>query len=234
LGNPAALIRALNVKKYGIQARSFRTVFWAAPFLGKHFDVVHCHFGPIANNYLVIREVLGSTEPMVTTFYGYDVSHIPKEKGVGVYDALRRECSQFLVMSENMKERVTLLGFPKEQIMVLPISIDVESYPYAPRRLEEGEPVRIVSVGRFVEKKGFDDLLKTIALVKEKTKKRFVLEIVGDGPLRENLHGLAKELGIIDVVDFKGFMKLQDVIQLYTTSDLYVQASKTAADGDME
>lgn len=215
-------------------SRWLTALFQTIPFLGKHFDLIHCHFGTIASKYLFIRKILGNTAPLLTTFYGYDVSHIPQEKGPHYYDALKKTCSRFIVMSENMKARVVALGFPIEQVTVLPISVDVKSYPYASRHLTEGEPVKIVSVGRFVEKKGFDDLFKAIAVVKEKTKKKFVLEVVGDGPLHDDLHGLAKNLGITDVLDFKGFMKLEDVIDLYTKSHLYVQASRTAADGDME
>ncbi len=232
--NPAAFFRVLNVKKYGGNALSLKLVFWVEPFIGKEFDLVHCHFGTIANKFLIIREILGLKQQIVTTFYGYDVSHIPQEKGVAYYDNLKKACHQYFVMSNNMKERVTGLGFPESEIEVLPVSVDVESYPFIERTMKNDEPFHIISVGRFVEKKGFDDLLRALAIVKEKTNKKFLCSIVGGGELEKELHLLADELHINDVVDWKGYMKIEDVISFYMKGHIFVQPSKTAKNGDME
>ncbi len=234
LTHPSVLRRSLDSSRYGAEATSLFTLFWVYPFLGKKFDIVHCHFGTVATKYLKIRSILGDTTNFITTFYGYDVSHTPKVKGMDCYAELISACSLFLVMSENMKSRVLPLGVPEEKIVVHPISVDVSSYPYKERSYRDGEVIQAISVGRFVEKKGFDDLLRAVKIVKEKATKPFRLTIVGDGELHDEMHGLAKELGINDVVDFKGYMKLEDVLNLYETSHLYVQASKTARDGDME
>jgi len=234
LWNSRIAFKALNKKKYGNFARTFTTLFWIEPFIGKNFDVVHCHLGPIANKYLVMRDILGHIQPFITTLYGVDVSRLPHIKPQGYYKKLIEACSLFLVMSENMKQRVIALGFPEQKIKIHPISIDVQSYPFCERKPKEGEKVKLISVGRFVEKKGFDDLLQAVALVKEKTGSTFELSIVGDGPLKEKFLKLAKELTIEDVVHFRGYMKLQEIIKLYKKSHLYIQSSKTASDGDME
>lgn len=232
--NPRAFFRVLSVKKYGRSALSLKLVFWTEPFIGKEFDLVHCHFGTMANKFLLVREILGLKQKIVTTFYGYDVSHIPQEKGVKYYDNLKKECHQYFVMSNNMKERVVALGFPSDEVAVLPVSVDVESYPFAERMTKDDEPFHIISVGRFVEKKGFDDLLRAIALVKEKAKRKFLCSIVGGGELEKELHALADELRINDVVEWKGYMKIEDVISFYMKGHIFVQPSKTAKNGDME
>ena len=229
-----SLFRILFVAGAKYQTAPLALLFRVKPFLGKQFDIVHCHMGPVATKYLPVRYALGHHQKMVTTFYGYDVSHIPKEKGMDCYHTLAKECEQFLVMSENMKERVLPLGIPSEKTEVHPISIDVESYPYKERTYKEGEKIQVVSVGRFVEKKGFDDFLRATAIVKASATKPFVCTIIGDGELRDELHTLTKELDIEDVVDFKGYMQLEEVFDVYQKSHLYVQASKTASDGDME
>jgi len=232
--HPRILFRCVHVREHGLAVRSLNTLFWVRPFIGKDFDIVHCHMGTVATKYLTIRKILNHTQKFVTTFYGYDVSHTPKEKGMDCYHSLAKECDKFLVMSNNMKERTLPLGIPEDKIEVHPISIDVESYHFKERKYTEGEKIQVTSVGRFVEKKGFDDLLRAIAIVKEKSSQSFVCNIVGDGELKDELYALAAELDINDVVDFKGFMKLEDVFKLYEDSHLYVQPSKTAGDGDME
>ena len=55
-----------------------------------------------------------------------------------------------------------------------------------------------------------------------------------DETITKKLKALAKELGLLDVVRFEGFMKVEDVAKFLMTAHLFVQASKTAASGDME
>lgn len=231
---PGALIRALDFKKYGRNALSLKLIYWCEPFFGKKFDLVHCHFGTMANKFLVVRDILGLREKFITSLYGYDVSMIFKNKPADYYDRLKKECLLYFVMSENMKERVAAQGFAREKIAVLPISIDVDKYPFGERKLKDGERVQIVSVGRFVEKKGFDDLLRALAIIKEKTDKSFECNIIGGGLLEKKLHALTDELNLNDVVNYKGYMKIEDIINYFQNMHLYVQPSKTASNGDME
>lgn len=231
---PSALPWIFNVSKYGANAYSLKNLFWVEPFIGLDADIVHCHFGPMGVYYLMIRDALLLPQPFVTTLYGFDVSQIVKQKGPQYYARLIQESAYFFTMSNNMKERVVAIGFPDSKVESLPVSVDVLGFPYSERKIADGEIMRIVSVGRFVEKKGFDDLLHATAIVKEKAPRSFMLHIIGGGMLEKELKALAKKLQIEDVVRFEGLMKVQDVVKLYTTAHLFVQASKTAANGDME
>ncbi len=232
--HPALLFDSFSSARFGSRARSFQMLFSTYALAGESFDIVHCHFGKTANQYLPIRRLMGHTMPMLTSFYGYDVSMIPKQKELNYYDGLKKECHSYIVMSQDMKTRVVELGFPEHELQILPVSIDVEEIPFTERTYEEGRPVEIVSVGRFVEKKGFDDLLRALAIVKEKATKPFRATIIGGGVLEGSLKALAKELHVEEVVSFPGFMKVQDVIRTYLQKHLYVQPSKTAPSGDME
>jgi colanic acid/amylovoran biosynthesis glycosyltransferase len=231
---PGILSKVFNFKRYKKNALSLKLLFWVEPFLGKKFDLVHCHFGPIANKFLIIKEILGIKTKIITTFYGYDVSIKLRQKPKNYYDRLKKESSLFFVMSNNMKKRVVDYGFLAEKVKVLPISIDVSSYPFWQRQKEEGETINIVSVGRFVEKKGLDDLLRALAIVRKKTKRRFKCSIIGGGPSQEELYGLTNSLNINDIVEYKGYMKIEDIINYFQNMHLYVQPSKTASTGDME
>ena len=232
--NPVAVIRLLNAAKYGKQAVSLRLIDFVEPFAGTKFDVVHCHFGDAANSFLIIKDILGIKTPMVTTFYGSDVSRLVLKSAPDVYDRLQKECDLFFVMSEDMKRRVQALGFPKEKIVVNPASNDVSSYLFSERRCAVEEPVEIVSVGRFVEKKGFDDLLRALAKAREMTSRSFRCSIIGSGHLENELRALATSLELDGMVHFMGYMKNEDVDAYLTRMHIMVQPSKTASDGDME
>ena len=124
---PSLLRKIFDVKKYGADAYSLKNLFWIEPFLGMNAEVVHCHFGTVALRYLRVREILGLPQQFLTTFYGVDVSGVFRKKGRNVYQKLIHTCARFLVMSNNMKERILPYGFLAEKIETLPISVDVAS-----------------------------------------------------------------------------------------------------------
>jgi len=228
------ILRYLRRILAGGQAGPLQLLYGAAWFSGRRFDLIHCHFGTTAVQFLAVMDVLGLETPLVTSLYGYDVSFVFRESPAGFYDRLKRECSRFFVMSNDMKRRVLAHGFPEEKVTVLPVSIDVAAYPFSERRCRPGAPVEILSVGRMVEKKGFDDLLRALAIVKSRTGRAFHCSIVGGGELAGPMRELASSLGLDERVEFKGSMKLDDILALLPRMHLLVAASKTAADGDME
>lgn len=232
--NPRALLRSLNVIQYRDAAWSLRLFYWSAPFFDRCFDLYHCHFGVVADDFLIIRDIIGMKEKMVTTFYGYDVSTVVREHGPHIYDRLQKESSLFFVMSENMRDRVIAFGFDPSKVIVHPVGINTAQYPFSERRVRPDEPINIVSVGRFVEKKGFDDLLQALAIVKAKTNRAFRCHIIGDGPLKAQLHELAQSLQVEDRLTWHGFMSIQKIVEFFKDMHFFVQPSKTARNGDME
>ena len=82
------------------------------------------------------------------------------------------------------------------------------------------EPGSILFVGRLVRAKGIDVLVDAMATVLTRTQVH--LTIVGDGPLRADLDGLAKRIRIADAVTFAGFLPPSDVHDLYRRTEVVV------------
>jgi colanic acid/amylovoran biosynthesis glycosyltransferase len=232
--SPRIALRALDVRRYGSDALSLKLLHWAEPFDARDYDVVHCHFGTVARDFVRVREVVGISGSLVTTFYGIDVSKVFEEYPDDYYDRLRKACSLYFVMSEDMKRRVVAHGFPAEQVRVHPVSIDVASYPYRVRELREGEPLRLAFVGRFVEKKGADDLLRALEVASRASPRPIRCSIVGGGELDAELRDLHSSLGLGETATFEGFLAVEQMIDLFDEQHALVQPSKTAANGDME
>lgn len=95
-----------------------------------------------------------------------------------------------------------------------------------------GRPVRILAVGRAVEKKGFDDLLRALGRIGETIDWR--LTHVGGGALAGKLRQQAERLGIADRVMFRGALAHDAVIEAFRTSDLFVLPSRVAKSGDRD
>ena len=94
------------------------------------------------------------------------------------------------------------------------------------------DPVRLLSVGRLVEKKGTDVLLDALALLPAGL--HWSLVHVGGGPLREALSLQAKTLHIEHRITWRGAMTQDQLLQEYQSADLFVLASRIAADGDRD
>jgi glycosyltransferase involved in cell wall biosynthesis len=110
--------------------------------------------------------------------------------------------------------------------------IDLSRFSFSPEP-PQSPPFRILSVGRLVKKKGYDDLLKALWILKNQG---FPFEFfhVGDGELRENIQKMAADLDLINNVRFMGTLTHEDLIPLYRRSHVFVLASKVASDGDRD
>ncbi|MEP4766468.1 MAG: glycosyltransferase family 4 protein [Roseibium sp.] len=95
-----------------------------------------------------------------------------------------------------------------------------------------GEPVRLVSVGRAVEKKGYDDLLSALAELPKNLNWHFTH--VGGGELSEELISEADHLGLSDKITWRGAQPREAVIETCQRADLFVLPSKLAKSGDRD
>jgi glycosyltransferase involved in cell wall biosynthesis len=97
---------------------------------------------------------------------------------------------------------------------------------------EASEPIALVTVGRAVEKKGFDILVAALALLPAELYWR--LTHIGGGELLPALREQARQLGIAERVTWLGSMAQRDVLERLRTSDLFVLPCRIASDGDRD
>lgn len=97
---------------------------------------------------------------------------------------------------------------------------------------DAGSPIRFVSVGRAVIKKGYDTLLDALALLPQDIHWSF--EHAGGGELLKDLKQQADRLGISDRINWHGAMAQEDVLKLYRQCDVFVLPCRIAPDGDRD
>jgi glycosyltransferase involved in cell wall biosynthesis len=111
--------------------------------------------------------------------------------------------------------------------------LDFTRFPEPPQRTRDpGAPLRILSVGRAVPKKGYADLLQALALLPKEAAWRF--HHIGGGPLLDDLKNLAGTLQIGDRVTWQGAAPQEQVLEAYRGADVFVLASCIAEDGDRD
>jgi glycosyltransferase involved in cell wall biosynthesis len=98
---------------------------------------------------------------------------------------------------------------------------------------KERKPREILSVGRLVEKKGFDVLLETLRLLAERGQ-RFEATIVGDGELRPELEARSAELGLAGRVRFTGAVDQGEVRRLMARATLFCLPCTVGEDGNRD
>jgi glycosyltransferase involved in cell wall biosynthesis len=125
-----------------------------------------------------------------------------------------------------------------EQVSLVYHGLDLSRFPSPPesRPARDGsdplDPVRIVSVGRAVAKKGYGDLIQALAALPPDLHWRFAH--VGGGELLNSLKKQAEQAGIASRVAFLGSKAQPDIIALLQEADLFVLPSKEAKSGDRD
>lgn len=183
-------------------------------------QVIHAHFGP--DGARIARAARLARRPLAVTFHGYDATVPAAQLGID-YTPLFASAAALVAVSQFIRGCLIEAGAPAEKVRVLPIGIPVPpDVPAGPR-----EP-RVLFVGRLVEKKGCADLLQAAAGLSPAP----AVDIVGDGPLRGELEGLARRLRV--PARFLGARDPAQVAAAMRTSALLCAPSKTAANGDRE
>ncbi len=138
----------------------------------------------------------------------------------------------------NGRDRLAALAPSPERVALNYHGLDFTRFP-APERArpphDGGAPaqaVTLLSVGRAVEKKGYEDLLQALARLPKDLHWRLVH--VGDGARREALRAQAVRLGLGARIDWRGALPQDQVLALYRSADLFVLASRIARDGDRD
>ena len=93
-------------------------------------------------------------------------------------------------------------------------------------------PVTILSVGRAVEKKGYDGLLRALAQLPDSLHWRFVH--IGGGKLSNKLKTLSRTLGIESNIDWRGAQPQDQVLLAYRQAHVFALNSRIAGDGDRD
>jgi len=111
--------------------------------------------------------------------------------------------------------------------------LDLSQFPLAASHAPEPDGAVILSVARLVEKKGLDDLIAAVEILRRRGR-RLRLEIIGTGPLRGTLEAQAKHLGLEDRVRLLGPQPHEAVRRAYGRASVFALPCRVAADGDRD
>ena len=141
----------------------------------------------------------------------------------------------------NAKFTTTCTGYNKDHLEALTgksieliyHGLDLESIQPSVTDNIEHDPPLILAVGQLKQKKGFPVLLKACAIIKRRGV-TFRCQIVGDGPDRETLEQLQRELDLFDDVSFLGAQSNDTVMRIYEDATLFALPCVIAENDDRD
>jgi colanic acid/amylovoran biosynthesis glycosyltransferase len=205
-------------------------------------DLVHAHFGHSGYNFLKLKKIFKL--PLITTFYGYDLSLLPAQnpEWKTKYKELFREGELFLVEGNHMKKCLIELGCPEGKIIVQHLGIDIDKIKFMPRKLRKDEEIRFLIAASFVEKKGNPYAVEAFGLVKQAHPDlKLKLTIIGDsrGSLAEEeekrrIFDTIQKYNLKECVDTLGYQPHSVFIRELYRHHIFIHPSVHASDGDTE
>ncbi len=206
--------------------------FLGLRILYKKYDIIHCHFGQNALPFVELLK-LGLSFRLLTSFHGHDAHSYVLSAGESVYHELFQRGQHFTANTQFTKEKLIRLGCPEGRILILPESFICKDFIKKHTALPRQDAVILLSVGRLVEKKGYEYSLRAVARTYQHYK-NIQYWIVGDGPLFSELRALTSQLQLEHVVIFQGPKVQEEIVGLYHAADIFMLPSVTASNGDME
>jgi glycosyltransferase involved in cell wall biosynthesis len=121
---------------------------------------------------------------------------------------------------------------PEGRVSLVYHGLDLSGLPPPPPRGPHDGPLRLLSVGRLVEKKGYDVLLSALSRLPDGLDWRFVH--VGGGKLSGPMRAEAERRGLSGRIEWRGAQSRDAVIAAMREADLFVLPARIAADGDRD
>lgn len=202
-------------------------------------QLIHAHFGTKGWSVLSFRKQLRI--PLVTSFYGTDAWQFPETKPIWRerYKRLFEEGRYFAVEGPAMLERLVYLGCAREKIRVVRLGINPSHVPFRQRSFTE--PLRILMMARFTEKKGFIDGLQACAQA-VRSGVDLQVRVVGDAAggdrdgqdIKRRLVEIATGPDLAGAVSFEGFVPPARAANIMYQCDVFLCPSKHSKNGDAE
>ena len=228
-GGSLGVVKEVLFKSLGIAPQFYQKVEQLNPVL------IHAHFGPCG----ALALPLARTQelPLIVTYHGFDAmmtDEYARQDSIStrVYlkrrEALKKEATLFIAVSEFIKKTLIKKGFPSDKIRVNYIGVDTDLFQADPNVKRESV---VLFVGRLAEKKGCEYLIRAMAEVQKRVE-NVKLVIIGDGALRTKLEKLAEKL--LQRYQFLGLQPSNEVKRWMNRSKLLAVPSITAKNGDSE
>jgi colanic acid/amylovoran biosynthesis glycosyltransferase len=209
-------------------------LFFISEIKKYNIDLFHAHMGFEGARW--IKMIIKSRKPLITSFYGQDVSKLGKTiYWLNRYKPLFDYGNYFLAEGPYLKKQLIDIGCPANKIIIQKLGIPIANYPVKDYSISNRKII-ILQVSTFREKKGIKYSLEAIKLLKADSID-FEFRLIGDADTEKafnEINDLITKYGIKDKVILLGKMSHSEMIGEMAAADIFLHPSVTASDGDNE
>jgi glycosyltransferase involved in cell wall biosynthesis len=213
-------------KKYGrkvkARTRCRNASYFAELFRQERVDHFHVHFANRAAHTALFLKAMSGL-PFSLTAHGQDFM-----ADLGNDDLLREICdaAEFVAVETEYSRGLMQDRCPSAATKIHRVynGMDLGNFVGASPKTEFEGPVKILSVGRLVAFKGFEYLIEACEQLRQRSI-QFHCEIIGDGPLRENLRKQIAELRLEERITLAGALPQDCVLEKLRDCDIFALAS---------
>ena len=217
-------LRYLTFSRYGEKQFNSRSAIasvklhWNCLLGDFHPDVIHAHtLGFDSEVGAWLKKKLGC--PLVVTTHGSDTM-LPYLAGSQKWLRNTSDKADVVASVSSRLKKILLECGTKSEVQVILNGF----VPNACQRAEQREPYSLIQVGNLVESKKVDITIRAVAQLRVRYP-QISLTIIGQGPQREALEQLCRELGVSDGVYFTGGMPNDRVQACMAQSQIFVMPS---------
>jgi colanic acid/amylovoran biosynthesis glycosyltransferase len=224
---PKLIFESINFFRYGKEALLL-SLFYAVVFLKeKNYDSIICHFGRPGNVGAFIKENWLKDAKLFCIFHGQDIREGIKSNGK-IYQNLFDNVDKILSISGYNYKYLKKWG--AKNIVHHPNGVNLNFFKRTHNLKKNGKKIRILSVGRLVPEKGYYYALNAIKKIIERNPSLDITyNIVGDGPLKNDIKKIIKEKGIEENVFLLGCKNSKQIRDYYNESDIFLLTSVSEA-----
>jgi phosphatidylinositol alpha-1,6-mannosyltransferase len=226
--------------KYGQLPKALPQLAHALTKLAAHqYDCMHCcDLFPQALNGALLSAMFRL--PLLVFCHGDEISQTDKRRfQPRVRDFLYRQADALVAANQFAKDGLLRIGIASNRIHKVTPGVDLEHFrPGSPskhlvdRFALAGRKV-ILTVARLVPRKGHRIVLEALSVVSKRIPNLKYL-IAGEGPEKERLQQMVRELHLEDVVTFVGDVPHHQIAEFYRLCDIFVMINRLEAGGDVE
>ncbi|WP_081882652.1 glycosyltransferase family 4 protein [Methanobacterium sp. SMA-27] len=194
-------------------------------------DIIHVQW-PIPNGLGALFLKTFYKIPYVNTIFGEEVYLSKRYHTIPILKLLVNKSSKTITISTGSLKACLESGLKKEKLGIMPFGVDTNFF--RPINVQKDKEIfQILSIGYFIERKGFEYLIKA---VKEVLKEydNIKLNLVGSGPLESQIKKLIEELELDKYVQITSNISDEELLGIYNSSDLFVLPSIVDSQGNTE
>jgi len=211
----------------GLVYRFFFAASLARQLQENDCDHLHVHFAHIPTDIAMYASSLSSV-PFSVTAHANDIY----ERGWLLKEKVERSAF-FATISEFNKRYLEDKGVDASKVRIVRCGVEPAQFSKRTAILEHKKP-RVGAIGRLVDKKGFDTLIKAVAILKAQGV-AIELQIAGAGPLSQQLQALAVSLDLSQQdVTFLGAIAHTEVASFIKSLDAFVLPCRQDEHGDID